>query len=90
MKVITYLSSVTDEAPEARRCAAIILHPADKKHPHGDMHPVIFFGPTKQDAREKAETWWADQLAKEQARQDATVRRTEAMRQAREVKAVTA
>lgn len=82
MKIIAYVSSVTDDAPAAYRAAAHIL--LDGKQ---GMHPVIFFGPDKHSVRAKAQAWWDAELAKVVAREAANASRIEAMRTARAARA---
>lgn len=74
MRILTYVGSVDDNHPPASRCAARIML-AD-----GSWSPVIFHGPDKITVRAQAYTWWHEQLALQQARQDGAARRAEAMR----------
>lgn len=62
MRVITYVSSVADEAPEHLRACAFIVHA------NGEVHPVRFHAPDKHAARAKAQAWWEDETAKATAR----------------------
>lgn len=52
MRILTYLSSLTDDAPPAYRCAARFLLP------DGTPHPCVFHGPDKPSVKARAETWW--------------------------------
>lgn len=74
MRVICYVSSVHDDAPERFRCIARILL-AD-----GSMHPVIFAGADKQSVRAKAEAWWAEAIAARDLKDANARKRAEAMR----------
>lgn len=84
MKVIAYVSSVSDEAPEHLRCIAQIVH-AD-----GSVHPVIFRGSSKQAVREAAQAWWDAEIARmakaEETRAE-TARKIAATRDARKAPA---
>lgn len=77
MKVITYVSSLADDAPERYRCAARIML-AD-----GSLHPVVIHAPDKAQARAKAEGWWAAQIEAEHRKRENLERRAAAMRAAR-------
>jgi hypothetical protein len=63
----TYLSA---DAPEAVRAVALITTPGRdaKGNPKADLHPVIFRAIDEATARKDAETWWAAELAKAEAK----------------------
>lgn len=78
MKIITYVSSVADDAPEAvRACARILL---DGKQ---GLHPVVFHGPDKHTVRATAQAWWDAEIQRVRDKADNLARRTESMRTAR-------
>lgn len=83
MRVITYVSSVTDQAPERYRCAARIILP------DGTLSPMVFHAGDKAAARQAAQTWWDDQIAKERARIELRERQAQRMREAREARSAT-
>ncbi len=61
MKILAYVGSVQDDPPESLRCCARILMG------DGELHPVVFHGPTKQAVRDAAQSWWDAEI--ERARQ---------------------
>lgn len=77
MKVYAYVSSVTDEAPEAHRCIARI------RHADGSWHPILFTGPTKQAVRDKANAWWDAEVEATKRKHNLTEDRIAAMKAAR-------
>lgn len=64
MKIITYVSSVADEAPEPVRACARIWLGAD------GFLPVTFHAADKHAARAKAQTHWDKYMAAELAKFD--------------------
>jgi len=82
MKIITYVSSVADEAPEHLRAAARIYLGAKD-----GFLPVTFHASDKHAARAKAQAHWDAEIAKAAARQEASARRVEGMKAARLAKA---
>lgn len=39
-------------------------------HNEGGWHPVIFTGPTREEARKRAHDWWNEEVAKAQAKEN--------------------
>jgi hypothetical protein len=73
MEVFTYISS---DAPDGQQAIARIRCTVPGKVGKRNAlvegwHPVIFHGPTEADVRDRAESWWAAEVAKEANRQAA-------------------
>ncbi len=75
MKVYSWSAS-TDDVPAPHQGVARIWN-------DGGWHPVIFMAPNAEEAGQRAEDWWAEQLAKERAKQEGAARRIEAMQAAK-------
>lgn len=78
IKIVTYVSSVHDDAPEAHRCVAQLYYwiPATAKTAaHWEAQSIIFRGPDKATVRAKAQAFWDDLVAKHEDQQRRAVER---------------
>lgn len=71
MRIVTYVCT-DDTAPAGTEAVARIIsitHYAKGGRPIEGHNPIIIYGATAEEAREKAQAWWDGEVEKERRRQ---------------------